>query len=521
MCIFVAILYPMVRLIIILLLATVQQLPCVAHNIVFGTPNATKFIESTRISKSHSTFYNIENTDSHEPAQTVESSWIQNSTTVKYALAILSFMLLALLTTLLLLSKRYRDKTRALKKVNDEIKHKNEHLETIVELRTQDLLDTQKKAQENSKQKSSFLASISHEIRTPLNAILGFCKLLDNDNLNKTERKQYVEIVTRRGKNLQHIVNDIINLSLIDAGMIYLKTESFNLNQLLYDLYKMFKSSSLYRKQGQIEFRLSVSISDEHSTVVSDPSKIERILNNLLTNAFSYTNEGVIELGYDLTPSNRIRFFVKDTGTGISQAIKEQVFSNVKRINHGSQNPKNHGLGLGLPICKSLTDLLGGKMNIETAAGMGTTVCFTIPYIPGKQKATPYISRSAVQNLSLSSKFILVVEDDLMSFQLIEAMLDNTGAKLIHAKNGEDAIEIARLRKDIDLIIMDMRLPFIDGYEATQTIKKFNPKVPIIAQTANAMDYDRDKCMEAGCNEYIPKPIDPDEFLQTIANIIG
>ena len=161
-----------------------------------------------------------------------------------------------------------------------------------------------------------------------------------------------------------------------------------------------------------------------------------------------------------------------------------------------------------------------GKMNIETTP-KGTTVSFSVPYIPGKQETKSYISRLAVQNLSFSNKLILVVEDDLISFQLIEAMLKNTGARLIHAKNGEDAIEIAKLKKDINLIIMDMRLPFIDGYEATQAIKKIKPNVPIVAQTANAMGYDRDKCLKAGCDEYIPKPIDPDEFLRTVANFIG
>ena len=426
MCTFVAISHNMVRSAIILYLVVVLQFPCVANPLALVTPIAIESVKSASIPKSNTAYYNYENTNIPRQAQTFKENWFQNASTLKYIIAILSFTILALSTVSLLLIIRYRNKIRELKTINNETKHINSHLETIVELRTQDLLETQKKAQENSKQKSAFLANISHEIRTPLNAILGFTKLLNNDNLNKTERKQYVELITRRGKNLQQIVNDIINLSLIDAGMVYLKTEPFNLNQLLYDLYKMFSSNSLFRKYPQIEFRLTIALNDSRSIIISDPGKVEQVLNNLLTNAFNYTNQGTIELGYELTPTNRIRFFVKDTGTGISQAVKNQVFSNAKRVNHDLQN-QNHGLGLGLPICKGLTDLLGGKMSIETTPDKGTIVYFTIPYIPGKQETTSYISRSAVQNLSFSDKLILVVEDDLISFQFIEAMLKNTG----------------------------------------------------------------------------------------------
>ena len=515
MCIFVAILHPMVRFAIILCLLVVQQFPCLAHTLI---PSVTK--PSNEVIFTKATERTDSYTNSPESSQAPEKESFQNILSTKYALAIISFLFLSLLVASIHITIRFRNRTKKLAKANKQLKDKNSHLETVVELRTQDLLETQKQAQENSKQKSTFLANISHEIRTPLNAILGFTKLLDHDNLNKTERKQYVDIITRRGKILQQTVNDIINLSLIDAGMLYIKTEPFNLNQLLYDLYKMFKSNSLYCKNPQVKFRLTVSMSDERSTILSDPSKVEQIINNLLTNAFAYTNEGVIEFGYELTPYNQIKFFVKDTGSGISQSEREQVYSNAKRIRQDSEDFKTHGLGLGLPICKGLTDLLGGKLNIETITNEGTTVYFAIPYIPGKQKTTSYISRSSVQSLSLNNKLILVVEDDLISFQLIEAMLDNTGAKLIHAKNGEDAIEIAKLKGDIDLIIMDMRLPFVDGYEATQAIKKFNPEIPIIAQTANTMGYDRDKCIKAGCDDYVPKPIDPDVFLRAVANFL-
>ena len=450
----------------------------------------------------------------------IEKLKVQKAKITQYAITLVAALLLILLIASLLFILRYKRKRAELEKVNTELNHINSHLETIVETRTQDLLETLKKAQQSDKQKSAFLANMSHEIRTPLNGILGFSKLLTDDSLSKSERNQFVGLINRRGRNLLHIVNDIINISLIDAGQVEPQKISFNLNQIMYDLQAMFTSADYDKRKASVNLKMSLALSDSRSVIISDPNRIEQIITNLVDNAFKFTNIGEVEYGYSVLPSNTIRFFVRDTGSGIPDEKKNMVF---KRFNRTDEELAQgySATGLGLPICKGLVDLLNGKIWFETRLNVGTTFYFTIPFLPGQTESKSYISRSAVQNILFKGKVILVVEDDLISYQFIEALLKPTEAKLLHAKNGEDAIEIASIRTDIDLVIMDMRLPFIDGYEATTRIKTFNPELTVIAQTANAMSYDKDKCLSVGCDDYLSKPIDPDDLLRTIAFYIN
>lgn len=452
----------------------------------------------------------------------LEKTKNQKSLILQYAIAMLAISLFVLLVASLLFILRLRKRRLELERANNELNNLNTHLETIVESRTQDLLSTLHKAQESDKLKSTFLANMSHEIRTPLNGILGFTRLLVDNSLTDSERKQYMDLIVRRGRNLLQIINDIINISLIDSGQVQIRPTSFNLNQLLYDLYTMFNSDEYDRKMANVELRLKLSLSDSRSFITADPNRIEQVVTNLLDNAFKFTPAGYVEYGYDLLPNNTIKFFVKDTGVGIPLESKDKIFSRIKHKDDDDPYLKK-GAGLGLTICKGLLELLNGRIWFESQVDLGSTFYFTIPYEPGMSASSQYVSRSSVtmQSLSFSGKVILIVEDDLISYQYIEALLKSTDAKLIHAKNGEDAIEIAQLREDIDLIIMDMRLPFIDGYEATAHIKRNNPAMTIIAQTANAMSYDREKCINAGCDDYIPKPLDPDDFLRMVAHYLS
>lgn len=446
----------------------------------------------------------------------IEKLRVQKAHIKQYAITFVALLFLALLIASLFFIRKYMRKGDELERLNTELNHMNSHLETIVDSRTQDLLETLRKAQESDKQKSAFLASMSHEIRTPLNGILGFSKLLIDETLTQSERNQYVGLINRRGRNLLQIVNDIINYSLIDSGQVKVQNTSFNLNLLMYDLYSMFSSGDYDKRRSQVELRLNLGLSDSRSVILSDPNRIEQIINNLIDNAFKFTSSGIVEYGYDVLPNNTIKFFVRDTGPGIPPEKKSIIFSRFNRTDE--ELAKGFSTtGLGLPICKGLIELLNGKIWFDTKVDQGTTFYFTIPFVPGKPESKSYVSRSSVHNISFKGKLILVVEDDLISYQFIEALLVPTDVKIIHAKNGEDAIEIVKIRSDIDLIVMDMRLPFIDGYEATARIKSSNPQMTIIAQTANAMSYDREKCLSVGCDDYMPKPIDPDDFLRTVA----
>ncbi len=433
----------------------------------------------------------------------------------------ISLLVVSILAISLFNTRRYRYKSKELSQANKKLNHINAHLESIVQNRTQDLVTMLKKAQASDKLKSTFLANMSHEIRTPLNGILGFARFLSDEDLSPETRKKYLDIINRRGMSLLHIINDLINISQIDAGQVVIKNESFNLNQLLYDLFTIFNSSTCDKKRDGVELKLNLSLNDSRSNMVSDALRIEQILTNLIDNALKFTRKGQVEFGYTVEDNNRIKFFVKDTGIGIPNDMQEKVFDRFNRYSLASPyNPS--GTGLGLPISKGLVNLLKGDIWFDSQPDMGTKFYFTIPYLQASAIEQSFTSKSSItfQNLNFEGKKILVVEDDLISFQFIEALLKDTNVKIIHAKNGEDAIEISSLASDIDLVIMDMRLPFIDGYEATAQIKKQNPEMCVIAQTANVLNDDRTKCLKAGCNDYLAKPIDPDEFLRLVAHYL-
>ncbi|MFP4556574.1 MAG: tetratricopeptide repeat protein [Bacteroidales bacterium] len=451
----------------------------------------------------------------------VEQLKTQKSKLVQASLAVIVILLIFLLVISIFVARSFKQKNLAYSQVNTELNHINNHLENIVENRTSDLLDALQKAQESDKLKSTFLANMSHEVRTPLNGILGFSKLLLEEDISSNTRKMYIDIINRRSRGLLQIINDLINISMLDTGQVEVKTSAFNLNQLLYDLYSMFNSESYKKKNPNVELKLSVSLSDSRSNVITDPNRLEQILTNLLDNAIKFTSTGSVSFGYSIYQKKEVIFFVKDTGTGIPLRRRDKIFT---RFNKEPDMLKNEafGTGLGLPICKGLVELLNGKIWYESEEDKGTTFFFSIPYLPSKRKAEAYTSITSLSanKLDFENKTILVVEDDLISYQFVEALLHDSNAKLLHAKNGEDAIEICSIVPNINLVIMDMRLPFIDGYEATARIKEQRPNLPIIAQTANVMSNEKSRCFKAGCDEYIAKPIDPDEFLRVLAHYL-
>jgi CheY-like chemotaxis protein len=293
------------------------------------------------------------------------------------------------------------------------------------------------------------------------------------------------------------------------------KKTAVNVNKLLTNLFTLFDTKEVSPRREGVKLNLIRSLSDTRSVIITDPIRLEQILFNLIDNALKFTFKGEVEFGYQQEGGKLLKFFVRDTGVGIPHEMQSKMFTRFNR----DDNPyisSASGNGLGLSIAKGLVELLEGKIWFDTTLGEGTTFYFTNPYCVPNETAIEQ-ENSKIESFDFSDKVILVVEDDLISFQLIEALLKDTRAKLIHAKNGEDAVEICQLVKDIDLVVMDMRLPFLNGYEATSRIKKINPGLTVIAQTANVLSDDRAKCISIGCSDYIPKPIDPDEFLRTIA----
>lgn len=444
----------------------------------------------------------------------IEKIKLDRSKDIQRFSILISLVVIVLLIYTLILINKLRKNKREIERINKDLHNLNADLEKKVEKRTMELSDALIKAEESDSLKSAFLSNMSHEVRTPMNGIIGFAKILEDDSLSQEERKGYIDIINRQGQNLLQIINDIISISKIESGQITINKSICNVNVILSDLYFMFDAKNFPNQTSKVELRIVKSLSDNRSSILTDPIRLEQILMNLIDNALKFTSEGYVEFGYSVDSPREIKFFVKDTGIGIPLHQLERIFNRFYRYSNNERSLSS-GTGLGLSISKALSQLLGGELTVESKVGVGSTFTLTIPYIPIDSTLIKSKNEQIISNISnkWSDKLILVVEDDLISYLYLETLLIKSGANLIHVKNGEDAIEVCRINDRIDLILMDMQLPFISGYEATKEIKSFRYNIPIIAQTANVMNNERERCIKAGCNDYISKPIDPDEFM--------
>ncbi|MDP2721996.1 MAG: response regulator [Bacteroidales bacterium] len=369
------------------------------------------------------------------------------------------------------------------------------------------------KAENSDRLKSAFLVNMSHEIRTPMNGIMGFADLLKSPDLPGEKQQEYIDIIKRSGHRMLNIINDIIDISKIESGLMEVVLSDTSINEIIEYIYTFFKPEM---DNKQIQFSIRKSLPDKKDIIKTDHEKIIAILTNLVKNAIKFTNTGSIEVGYkivSLIHESMIQFYVKDTGIGIPKDKLNSVFERFIQV--GTQNINTEqGAGLGLSISKSYVEMLGGSIWVENNFNhdqevVGSTFFFTIPYsneIRNKltqvetQRTTPPVG----QHFNLK---ILIVEDDEVSDLLITTALKKYHHQILHTQSGDEAIRICRNNPDIDLILMDIKMPLMDGYEATRRIREFNSQVVIIAQTAFGLEGDREKVLEAGCNDYISKPL--------------
>jgi PAS domain S-box-containing protein len=361
------------------------------------------------------------------------------------------------------------------------------------------------KAEESNRLKSAFLSNMSHEIRTPMNGILGFAALLKKPNLSSESQQDFIQSILISGTRMLNTINSIVDMSKIESGHMNINIDETNINEKLEFIYKFFKPE-VESKGLKLLFRNSLTAKE--SIIKTDKEKAFSILTNLLKNSIKFTSEGSIEFGYE-KKGEYLEFFVKDTGIGIPHNQQKFIF---ERFRQGSEsnNRDFEGSGLGLSICKSYVEMLGGRIWVESEEGKGSIFYFTIPYDSVEEETQTIENVVFTENEETQDKKlkILVVEDDEISFSLLTRTLQNISSEVLHAITGVQAIETCRRNPDIDLILMDIRMPEMDGLEATQRIRKFNKDVIIIAQTANAFTGDREKAIGAGCNDYIIKPID-------------
>ena len=366
------------------------------------------------------------------------------------------------------------------------------------------------KAEESDRLKSAFLANMSHEIRTPLNGILGFADMLKNRELSETKRNHFIEIIQEGGQHLLQIVNDIIDISKIEARQIRINETENNINDLLIELFAFYEPIA---RKNNINLYFQKNLTDSQAKVYTDFVKLKQILQNLLSNAVKFTHEGYIKFGYTLR-GKFLEFFVEDTGIGIDGNLHDCIF---ERFRQGDNSPSREygGTGLGLSIAKAYIQEMGGNIWLSSKPENGTTFYFTIPYKPARGKEKPGITRKK-DDAGTARLTILVVEDDDVNYLYLEEILTNIKARVLHAKNASEAIEICSNNNAINIVLMDIKLPDMNGYKATHDIKKINPELPVIAQTAYALEGDREKALECGCNEYIAKPIKKDQLVELI-----
>lgn len=376
-----------------------------------------------------------------------------------------------------------------------------------------ELVKAKEKAEESDRLKSAFLANMSHEIRTPMNGIIGFADMLRKPGMTEDQQNTYVDIIYKSSNQLLKIINDILDISKLDAGQTIIKETQCSINSILDDLHVQFSKENI--ADEEIEFRVIKSLPNERTLVVTEERKLRQILSNLLNNAFKFTSSGLIEFGYKLVEDDLLEFYVKDTGIGIQKEKQDIIFERFRQVEE-SFTRKYGGTGLGLAISKGFVELMGGKIRMATVEDKGTTFFFTIPYKPVDTEHIQIKKKSKKKDYKWDDKLILVVEDDETNYKYIEAALKPTKVKILHTISGNKAIELSLRNPTINLVLMDLRLPDINGLEATQSIKKMRDNLPIIAQTANAFREDKNKSIEAGCDDFIAKPFDEKKLLETI-----
>lgn len=380
-----------------------------------------------------------------------------------------------------------------------------------------ELIAAREKAEESDRLKSAFLANMSHEIRTPMNGILGFAQLLKNPRLSEEEVREYLDVIEQSGQRMLDIINNLINISKIESGEVQVNLSQCDVNEQLQYALNFFKPDA---DSKGLKFFLEYQLPDEQATVTTDPLKLQVILSNLVKNAIKYCDNGSVAFGCKLK-EEYLEFYVSDTGIGIPPMTIGKIFERFVQANT-NYSGRYEGAGLGLAIAKSYVELLGGSIWVESEVGKGSTFHFTIPVRPAARKQQSYSNAlNQDKNDSVSQPFskklkILIAEDDAPSGMLLRNQLKDIAGEIISARNGADAVSMFLSNPDTDLILMDIKMPEMDGYEATKKIREVSSNVVIIAETAYAMTNDREKALSVGCNDYISKPINREKLLELV-----
>jgi PAS domain S-box-containing protein len=376
-------------------------------------------------------------------------------------------------------------------------------------------------AEESDRLKSAFLSGLSHEVRTPLNTIIGFSGLLADPEISEETRKEFSILINDSCIELHRLIENILEISKLDAGQVIIEPRDFDLHQLLDDIFQTYNREWNLGRKGRIRFRLLKPDQDKIFSIRSDPFSIYKVFSKLLDNSFKFTPAGSIEFGYEIPDPETLRFFIRDTGIGMTEKQIRLAFGSFNKADQ--TDPKlQHGAGLGLAICLKTVELLKGEIWVESSPGRGSTFYFKVPLHMGPAGKTKIsLPVSVDKPLNWKEKRILVAEDNFYNYKLYEAILSKTDARLTWAKDGLEAFEKCKSNNSYNLILMDIQMPRMNGIEATESIRSLGDKVPIIAITAFASDEDRQRIMKGGFNDFLSKPVSPDTLLKTLGKYIS
>jgi PAS domain S-box-containing protein len=379
-----------------------------------------------------------------------------------------------------------------------------------------DLITAKERAEESDRLKTAFLHNISHEIRTPMNAIVGFTSLLESPELSDNVRRQYIDLITQSSNQLLSIISDIVDISNIETGIVKTSLSKVNINTSIRNIHDQY---SIRAEQENIIFRYHTPLEDDHAEIITDETKLIQIITNLLNNSFKFTRKGSIEYGYTIKGDD-IEFFVNDTGIGIEKDKQQKIFDRFYQIENGIYQ-KTEGTGLGLSISKAYVELLGGRIWTFSQPGKGTTFYFTLPYTKSRKKhAESKKQLNSGKNVMPTRKTILIAEDDNSNFLLLKEMLSVFKPIIIRAVTGQEAVDACRYLEKIDIVLMDIKMPVMDGYQALALIQEQRPGIPVIAITAYALDTDRNKALSSGFTGYVSKPIDRNHLFDLLQDYL-
>jgi PAS domain S-box-containing protein len=373
-----------------------------------------------------------------------------------------------------------------------------------------ELIAAKEKAEESERLKTAFLANMSHEIRTPMNGILGFSELLKEPFLSGDEMAEYIDLIQKSGERMLNLINDLFDISRIDAHEVNLQITETPLNELLRDIHAFFRHEA---ESKGLQLTFSAGLTNSESIIKTDSVKLNQILTNLVKNALKFTHKGGIDFGY-IRKNGILEFYVIDSGIGIPVEMIEKVFDRFRQVDI-TLTRGYEGAGLGLSITRAFVEMLGGSIRVESVEGEGSKFFFTLEYIPsGSQKIPHSLLVNEEQVLTIPGLNILIAEDDEVSTLLLKKSLRGDNVHILYAENGPQAVELVKRHSEINIVLMDIKMPLLNGYEATRQIKHIRPSLPVIAQTAFASREDRQKARDAGCDCFLTKPINKNNLLE-------